>query len=145
MQRSQPLPCVRSEFESMHPLEMQRTLVAAFKVERTFLLPRESVHPLLPKHVDDTCMISPDSPLSSISFVLEGYTLLGYADGTVSLWATSDSDETNPSFLYACLQLPQNWILYEHYLSADKSVLYVAACRTSGLRFVSGTLLCIWL
>ena len=139
MQRSQPLPCIRCDFENMEPLEMQRTLVAAFNIQRTFLLPRESARSLLPDHNGWTCVTSSDSPkLSTISLVLDEYTLLGYTDGTVSLWArTSDSQETKPWFLYACFLLPQNWILYDHCLSADKSVLYVAACRTSGLRFVS--------
>ncbi|KAL4065746.1 hypothetical protein V8B97DRAFT_1875024 [Scleroderma yunnanense] len=112
---------------------MQRTLVSAFKVERTFLLPRESASLLLPNNDHGRTCVPPDSPLSNVSFVLDEYTLLGYTDGTASLWATS---EGTPSFLYAHFSLPENWILYNHCLSADESILYIAVCRTSGLRFI---------
>ena len=41
MEQSKSLPCFRREFEDLTPIEMQRTLVAAFKAEQAFLRPRK--------------------------------------------------------------------------------------------------------
>ena len=81
VRQSQSFFYLRKEFEDMTPLEMQRTLVSAYKVEQAFLRPRKRLVPLIRNTPGSA------SPIHCMSFLLDRFILTTHYNSTFNLWA----------------------------------------------------------
>ena len=127
MEQSQSLPCFRREFEVTTPIEMQRTLVAAFKAEQAFLhFRKRPIHLVWNIPSDFTTIYS-------IDFILDRFLLTVHEDHTIGLWIVS---EPMSCILYARLTLLEDWGVVSHSVARDRSTLYLGAYSSHLGRFV---------
>ncbi|KAF9219736.1 hypothetical protein BS17DRAFT_788691, partial [Gyrodon lividus] len=121
MRATQPLPYSRSEFEAMSAPEIERVLLTAFEVEKSFLVPRERMGHIIPTSKQDI------GSLCYLVFVLDRFVLSADNTTVISLWDASElpSSTIIPSYPRARLSLP-TWTLLAHSLSPDNSILYIA-------------------
>jgi len=110
----------------MTPLQMQRTLVSAFKAEQSFLRPRKQLVPLVKNFPGS------QFPIRSIDFLLDRFILTSHDRGTVSLWAVSGDASC---YLYAQMPQKRGWSAAVHHVSADKSTFFLV-CQNNSHRLV---------
>ncbi|KIJ05769.1 hypothetical protein PAXINDRAFT_103643, partial [Paxillus involutus ATCC 200175] len=131
MRATQPLPCSRSEIEAMSVPEIERALLAAFQVEKSFLMPRQYMKHIMPSSNVDV----DEASLCYLSFVRDRFLLSADNTMVISLWEISElsSSTVVPSYPCARVSLP-SWGLLAHSLSTDRSTLYIAVTQLQRAR-----------
>ncbi|KAF8834880.1 hypothetical protein BDN67DRAFT_975679 [Paxillus ammoniavirescens] len=109
--------------------EIERVLLTAFQVEKSFLVPREHMKHIMPSSNADK------ASLRYLSFVRDCFVLSADNTMVISLWEISELSSSTmvPSYPCARVSLPA-WDLLTHSLSTDRSTLYIAVTRLQRAR-----------